>query len=60
MFDVQQMRLWEKQLEYDKMWKDVTEYFEELVDAIETYQFNSRGTAGRAKYESAANMEEDE
>ena len=57
MFDVQQM-LWEKQPEQDKMWKDAKENFKELVNAIKTYQVNSRNTAGGTKYESAANMEE--
>ena len=60
MFDVQQMQMWEKQPEFDKTWKDAKEYFEELVDAIETYQVNSRGMAGRARYESTANMAEEE
>ena len=38
MFNVQQMQMWEKQPEFDKTWKDAKEYFEELVDSIETYK----------------------
>ena len=60
MFDIQQMRMWEKQPEFDKTWKDAKEYFEELVDSIETYKMNSGGTAGRAKYKSAANIKDKE
>ena len=60
MFDVQQMRLWENQPEYDKTWKDAKGYFKEIVIAIETYQVNSGSTVGQTKYESAANMEEEE
>ena len=46
MFDVQQMRLWEKQPQYNRNWMDAKGYFEELVDMIETYQVNSGGMAG--------------
>ena len=49
MFDIQQMRMWEKQPEFNKTWKDAKEYFEELVDLIETYRFNSSRMAGEEK-----------
>ena len=59
-FDVHQMRIWEKQPEFDKMWKDTKKYFEELVNSIKTYQLNSGRMAGQAKYKSTANTQEEE
>ena len=40
-FDIQQMRMWEKQPEFDKTWKDAKEYFEELINSIKMYKLNS-------------------
>ena len=41
MFDIQQMRMWEKQPVFNKTWKDAKEYFEEIIDSNETYKMNS-------------------
>ena len=55
-FDKEYINKWENKKKSNRTWENATNYFENLVAGIETYQSNSRGTANQARYESAANI----
>ena len=59
MFDNEEMTKWEKKTKYDKMWVNVTAYFEDLIGNIETYQSNSRGNTKREQQERITNIRQD-
>jgi hypothetical protein len=44
----------------DKDWTSTTIYFEELISELEEYDENSGGPTNKARFESAANIVEDE
>ena len=49
---------WEEKSMANKTWDNAKAYFEEETSKEETYRNNSNGSTADAKYESAANMEE--
>ena len=57
-FDREQYVAWEKRPAATKTWAGAKEYFEELTNDIDEYEANIGGTAKRAKFESAANVDE--
>ena len=54
------MTAYEGKPDADKDWANTTIYFEELVSELKEYDKNSGGLAKKARFESAANIVEDE
>lgn len=59
MFDKKEMNEWEKKPDADKTFANAKIYFQALVSDLEVYEDNNGGNAKRARFESAANMEEE-
>ena len=57
-FQRETMMKWEKKIMTNKTWTNTKTYFEDETAKEETYRNNSNGSTSDAKYESAANMEE--
>jgi hypothetical protein len=58
LFDQAMMDGWTDKAEDDKTWANACKYFKSLMRKLETWELNHGGTARKAKFESAANAEE--
>ena len=57
LFDERDCRDWETKLPAEKTWDEATEHFESVVDAMDTYACNAGGTAKKARFKSANNVD---
>ena len=50
---------WENRPDEEKDWDEATEYYQGLIDAMDSFNENIGGTAKRAKFESAAHVKDE-
>ena len=57
-FDIKDFRTWEEMDPAEQTWDTAVDYFEGIVESMETFKENMGGTAKKAKFESAAQVKE--
>ena len=60
LFSKTEMKEWDRRDDDEQDWDGAVEFFENLVDEDEAYEMNNGSTAKKARYESAANVEEED